>query len=381
MFGSKADIRKAIAAVEAAAEGDFEARIIGIDSNGDIARLMRGINRLIDRSDAYVRESKAALEYVADNRYFRRIAERGMTGAFGEASRTVNNAMATIEERVTAFSSTVGEFESTMAEIVGAVASSATELEASAQSMGQATELAGQRSNVMEDASRVAADNVTSVAAAIEEVTASVDEINGQVSRSLDVTREAVSEVEVTHQDMEVLSEASKRIGAVVLLITDIAEQTNLLALNATIEAARAGEAGRGFAVVAAEVKDLATQTAKATQDIGQQIETIQGASTKAGSSMDAIRQTITKVNETSTAIAAAVEEQTAATGEIARNVSEAASGASRVTEEVSVVSQSISDTSLAASEVLEASKTLAQKGEVLKAGVDDFLVEVRKVV
>lgn len=381
MFMNKVGIRKAIAVVEAAAEGDFEARIIGINENGDMARLMHGINRLIDRSDAYVRESKAALEYVVENRYFRRIAERGMTGAFGDASRTVNNAMETIEDRVTAFSANVGEFENSMAEIVSAVASSATELEASAKSMGEATELAGQRSNVMEDASRVASDNVTSVAAAIEEVTASVDEINGQVSRSLTVTQEAVGEVEVTHGDMEVLSEASNRIGAVVSLITEIAEQTNLLALNATIEAARAGEAGRGFAVVASEVKELATQTAKATQEIGQQIETIQSASAKASSSMDSIRQTIIRVNETSTAIAAAVEEQTAATGEIARNVSEAASGASRVNEEVSVVSRSISETSIAASEVFEASTQLAQKGEVLKAGVGEFLAEVRKVV
>lgn len=381
MFGNKADIRKAIAAVEAAAEGDFEARIIGISGNGDTARLMHGINRLIDRSDAYVRESKAALEYVAENRYFRRIAERGMTGAFGDASRTVNKAMVTIEERVTAFTSTVGDFEASMAEIVGAVASSATELEASAQSMGDATKLAGQRSSVMEEASHVASDNVTSVAAAIEEVTASVDEINGQVTRSLSVTQEAVAEVEVTHKDMQDLSEASKRIGAVVSLITEIAEQTNLLALNATIEAARAGEAGRGFAVVASEVKELATQTAKATQDIGQQIDTIQSASIKAGTSMEAIRQTIAKVNETSSAIAAAVEEQSAATGEIARNVSEAASGASRVAEEVSVVSQSIGTTATAASEVLEASGLLAQKGEVLRAGVGKFLVEVRKVV
>ncbi|MFK7791113.1 MAG: methyl-accepting chemotaxis protein [Devosiaceae bacterium] len=381
MFGSKADIRKAIAAVEAAAEGDFEARIIGIDDKGDMARLMHGINRLIDRSDAYVRESKAALEYVADNRYFRRIAERGMTGAFGDASRAVNTAMETIEGRVGAFTQTVGTFEDSMAEIVSAVASAATELEASAQSMGETTDVAGRRSNEMADASQVASDNVTSVAAAIEEVTASVDEINGQVTRSLSVTQEAVDEVEVTHKDMEILTEASTRIGAVVSLITDIAEQTNLLALNATIEAARAGDAGRGFAVVAAEVKDLATQTAKATQEIGQQIDTIQGASAKAGTSMDAIRQTITRVNETSSAIAAAVEEQSAATSEIARNVSEAAKGAARVNDEVSVVSQSISETALAASEVSDASKLLAEKGEVLKAGVGTFLDEVRKVV
>ncbi|MCX2725261.1 methyl-accepting chemotaxis protein [Roseibium salinum] len=182
-------------------------------------------------------------------------------------------------------------------------------------------------------------------------------------------------------RDISGLSAASDKIGEVVALITDIADRTNLLALNATIEAARAGEAGKGFAVVASEVKGLASQTAKATDEIRAQISGIQGASTQAVISIEAIGSTIAKVNEIASMIAAAVEEQSAATSEVARNIDQAAAGTSEVSESIGIISLAASDCGVAATQVLAASSELAHKGEVLRTGVDTFLAEVRKVI
>ena len=377
----KSAISKAVAVCEAVADGDFEARIIGITEKGDAGRLLHAINRLIDRSDAYVRESKASLEYVASNKYFRRINEKGMTGTFGEASATVNQAMQAMEERVVAFKGVVQNFEDKMKEVVESVASAATELEASAKTMEGATSSAIEQATTVAAAAEEASANVGSVAAATEEMTNSVSEINQQVSQSSQITSEAVKEVKQTNKDIGGLSEASGKIGQVVALITDIADQTNLLALNATIEAARAGEAGKGFAVVASEVKELASQTAKATEEIGAQISEIQSASDQAVTSIETIGSTISRVDEISTTIAAAVEEQSAATHEIARNIDQAASGTTEVSSNIGVISQAVGETGTAATQVLDASSELAQKGESMRTEVTDFLTEVRKVI
>ena len=377
----KSAVQKAVEVCEAVADGDFEARIINITEKGDSARLLHAINRLIDRSDAYVRETRASLEYVEMNKYFRRISVRGMTGAFGEASQVVNKAMDSMEQRVTDFSGVVGGFETQMGEVVEAVASAATELQASAQTLDTTSKSASEQSNVVATAAEQASANVGSVAAATEQLTNSVDEINQQVTQSTEATLVAVKEVEQTSNDISSLSEASDKIGQVVSLIADIAAQTNLLALNATIEAARAGEAGKGFAVVASEVKELADQTAKATDEIGNQISGIQSASVEAVGSIEMIGGTISKLNEIASAIAAAVEEQSAATREIARNIEQASSGTIEVSTNIKDVNEAISESGQAAGQVLEASNELAEKGELMRSGVSGFIEQVRKVI
>jgi len=379
--GNKAAIKKALAVCEAVADGDFEARIVNITEKGETEQLMHAINRMIDRTDAYVRETRAALEYVSQNKYYRRISERGMTGSFGEAAATINGAMQVMEDRVVAFGEVVGSFEGRMGEVVGAVAAAATELEASAKTMEGNASSASQQAISVNASAEQASNNVGSVAAATEEMTNSVSEINAQVTQSSQVVAGAVKEVEKTTADIAGLAEASEKIGKVIDLIAEIADQTNLLALNATIESARAGEAGKGFAVVAAEVKELANQTGRATEEIRTQIAGVQAASQQAITSVESIGTTISNVYEYASVIAAAVEEQSSATNEIARNIEQASQGTSEVSANMGQISEVVADTQQSAGHILEASSELAQKGEMMSLEVSSFLTEVRKVV
>jgi methyl-accepting chemotaxis protein len=218
----------------------------------------------------------------------------------------------------------------------------------------------------------------TVTSAATEEMSSSVGEIGRQVAKSTEIAKRAVAEADKTNAAVQGLAQSAQKIGDVVNLISDIAEQTNLLALNATIEAARAGEAGKGFAVVASEVKALASQTAKATEEIAAQIGAMQGA---VGGSVEAIKgigQTIAEISEIATTIASAVEEQGAATQEISRNVQEAATGTRDVTSNIGQVSEASSATGAAATQVLSAATELSSQAEALRNEVDKFLNEVR---
>jgi methyl-accepting chemotaxis protein len=231
---------------------------------------------------------------------------------------------------------------------------------------------------VVADVSQSASSNVQMVAAASEEMAASVAEVGRQVQESSKIATEAVEQARQTDIRINELSQAASRIGDVVKLITAIAEQTNLLALNATIEAARAGDAGRGFAVVAQEVKALASQTAKATEEIGTQIGSMQHATADSVAAIKAISTTINRVSEIATVIAAAVEEQGVATQEIARNVQNAAKGTIQVADNIGDVSTGAKETGAASAQVLNSAKALSAEGGRLKAEVANFLQTVR---
>ncbi|CAO4150182.1 methyl-accepting chemotaxis protein [Methylorubrum aminovorans] len=282
------------------------------------------------------------------------------------------------EQRKAGMRQMADAFERSVGGIVGAVSSSATELQATAQTMtGTAAETASQSVSVAAAAEQ-AATNVHTVAAAAEELGSSVQEIGRQVSGSSDLARVAVGEADQTLNLVQALSQASARIGDMVGLIANIASQTNLLALNATIEAARAGDAGRGFAVVATEVKELAAQTARATDEIGTQIGQIQDVTGQAVAAIGSITKRIREINGVASSIAAAVEEQGAATQEIVRNVAQASAGTSEVTNNIAAVAQASEGTGAAASQVLSAASELSRQSEHLGTEVTRFLATVR---
>ena len=207
---------------------------------------------------------------------------------------------------------------------------------------------------------------------------ASISEIAGNVARSARLTSLSAQDAAATERSVGELASAAERIGNVVILIQNIAAQTNLLAINATIEAARAGEAGKGFAIVASEVKALASQTAKATEEISAQIAAIQETTKVSVQSIQGVNERINSVSATASTIASAVEEQGVATREIARNVSEAARGTTEVTANISGVSEAAQQAGAAASQVLSSASDLSRRSEALKSQVEEFLREVR---
>jgi methyl-accepting chemotaxis protein len=269
-------------------------------------------------------------------------------------------------------------FEAAIGSIIGTVSSASTQLESAAGTLTQTAETTQRLSTTVAAASEEASTNVQSVASATEELSGSVGEIGRQVQESSRIAGEAVQQAQRTDARMAELQQAANRIGDVVKLITAVAEQTNLLALNATIEAARAGDAGRGFAVVAQEVKALAAQTAKATDEIASQITSMQAVTSDSVASIKEINQTIGRMSEIAAAIAAAVEEQGAATQEISRNVQNAASGTSQVAGNIVEVNRGASETGSASAQVLSSAQSLSSDSSRLKGEVERFLSTVR---
>ena len=282
------------------------------------------------------------------------------------------------ERRAARIEAINAEFDKSASEALNYLASAATELRATAGGMSNNADLASKQAGAVAAASEEASTNVQTVAAATEELSSSIQEISRQVVQSSTIAGQAVQEAAQTGGTMRTLSEAAQKIGEVVRLINDIAGQTNLLALNATIEAARAGEAGKGFAVVASEVKNLATQTARATEDISAQVAAMQSSTGAAVAAIERIDATIGRMNEISTSIAAAMEQQGAATQEIARNVQEAARGTTEVSSNISGLNQIVEETGAASVEVLSASDELGQQAEQLRARVGTFLSDIR---
>jgi methyl-accepting chemotaxis protein len=271
-----------------------------------------------------------------------------------------------------------GEFEQSMGELASRFATSSRTVAEQARTLSQSADDASSRTESVNHAAIDAANNVSNVAAATEELSASVGEINNQVSRTSEITQLAVVEAQKTEAAIQTLNTAANQIGDVINLIQAIAAQTNLLALNATIESARAGDAGKGFAVVASEVKQLAQQTARATDDIRARISEIQTATSATVGSIDTIVKTIENIGSLTSGIAASVEQQGLATNEIASNTSLAATGTMEVTGHISGLSQAASATGSAAQSLLSLSNDLERRSEDLQAEVFDFVGRLR---
>ena len=382
MFGSNnSEIKRALAILEQIKAGDFEQRITRIKATGPLGELLHSVNDLVDRCDAYMRESAACMEHVSRNIYYRKIVETGMQGAFLNAARTVNAALDAMEKKSKDISDIAIDFENKVGGVVSTVTSASTELNAASESMSKVANDTSQQATAVAAASEQASKNVQTVASASEELTASIGEISSQVRTASKVADEASHTTQGVSSQVAELEGAAEQIVNAVQIITDIAEQTNLLALNATIEAARAGEAGKGFAVVANEVKSLANQTGKATEEIDGYVKSIQQATRAAVAGMNDVTAKVAQINQANNTVSTAVSQQSEATQEIARNIEQASAGTREVASNIVHVNEGAQETGSASSQVNGAARELSEQSESLKTVVDGFLEAVRKVV
>jgi methyl-accepting chemotaxis protein len=306
------------------------------------------------------------------------IFKESLTQAKLNDEEVAKNEQRLIEERKLEMNKLADNFDADVGGVVRAVSSAANELKRASETMTQTAEKTNSQSSAVATASDEATANVETVTAAAIELSSSISEVSRQVLQSSEIAARAVQNANETDEKIQGLAVAADKIGEVIALITDIAEQTNLLALNATIEAARAGDAGKGFAVVASEVKNLATQTAKATDEIGGQIGGIQQATRESVEAIQNIGKTIGEIDEIGTTIAAAIEEQGRATEEISRSVEHAANGTAQVSSNIGGVTQAAEETGAAAGKIEVSAEDLTRQSDILRGEVDKFLSKFR---
>ncbi len=361
------------------AAGDCNFEISHAEDKDEIGSLARSLSVFRDNAikmEKLALEQKISGEKARKEEMEREELERArQEEAEAEKRKTYEKAEA---ERKQAMLEMADAFEQSVKEVVQVVSSAASRMQTNAQSMSSTADQTNTQATHVAAASEEATGNVQTVASAAEELSASIQEIGRQVTQSNEIAQAAVEEAKQTNEKVEGLADAAQKIGDVVNLINDIASQTNLLALNATIEAARAGDAGKGFAVVASEVKSLATQTGKATEEIGAQISSIQEATGEAVQAIQGIGTTIGELGNIATSVAAAVNEQGSATREIATSVQQAAAGTQEVSTGIAEVTSAASETQSFSGQILEASMELSSQSDLLSDKVNKFLSELR---
>jgi methyl-accepting chemotaxis protein len=346
---------------KAAVEGKLSTRADASKHQGDYRKIVQGVNDTLDAVVAPIQDVSAILTKLAGGDFTAQVTTKH-AGDYELLADAVN-----------LLSTTVRSALEQIGRNVSSLASSAEELNKVSESMGSNADETATQANVVSAAAEQVSNNVQTVATGADEMSASIKEIAKNTAEATRVATSAVRTAEVTNVTISKLGQSSAEIGQVIKVITSIAQQTNLLALNATIEAARAGEAGKGFAVVANEVKELAKETAKATEDISRKIEAIQGDTNGAVSAIGQISQVIGQISDIQTTIASAIEEQSATTNEIGRTLAEAAKGSTDISKNIGGVAEAARATTVGATETSKSAHTLEKMAAELQTLVSQF--------
>jgi methyl-accepting chemotaxis protein len=360
---------------DAAAKGDLEQRVMLLQARGEMAHLMNSVNRFIDVADAYIRESGASADHAARGLFYRNILPDGLNGTWNSAATGLNRSAQQVRANLIASVRGAGKRleESVMHTILG-LGRAIDQLKDTSGSLSGIATRGKAEAEALSSGSGSISESMGGIAAAVEEMTAAIHEISHQINHASAVSKEAAEEGAKARGVLSNLVASAAKIGEITGLINDIASQVNLLALNATIEAARAGEAGRGFAVVAAEVKQLASRTTNATEQVERYIQQTRGEVTLTNEALNGILTRMEEISKTSVIVAAAVEEQSATTLEISRNLQRTAASTKEFATTVDSMAEASGRTKSAAEGMVGSSADLANASEQLKGEIQGFL-------
>jgi len=377
--GESKPISEVVDIVKRVSAGDFEARIIDINPSDENVELLHEINELIDRCDAYIRESVACLDYVNQNQFYRKIIETSMQGSFLTASRSANAALDFMREKQDGFAKVANDFEHTVGSFVSTVASASTQLSASSKGMRMMADDSNAKAINVTTAAKETFSDLQTMTVAVDDLTTSATEIGKDIKNAVNAANEAKLEIDTAGNSVNSLGEVVGHAESALEMIHQISFQTKMLALNAKIEASRAGDAGMGFAVVADEIKSLSDRSTQVTAEVEDHIINIKEEMQNTINDMAGVLTKVSEITSANSSISEAMIEQVNATNEISQKIDQASNATKKVTRNIEDVRSATAETGNSAMEVDAAALDLSAQTDTLIEVVDKFLYSARK--